>query len=501
MKIPSSYLLRHCEECLSHVLRNKKYPKKTSKSNDFNIFSASLRGAQRRGNPFFLLLTLIGCFVCQISFASDLMDVYRDAAANDPSLKSAHNIYFSTGEQIPQTRAALLPNVSLTNATSRFSNQGDTNQTISAGDQSYDQNIFTLSATQPVFNYQSWMQFNQAKDTVKSAEASYNSAVQNLMVRVANAYFSVLQAKDNLRFTQAQKESLLRQMKQAEQRYEVGLDTKTAVYQAQASYDSMVAQEIADKNTLYIAFEQLRTLTNHNYEALAPLKEKNPPLVHPQPADSQVWVDKALSQNYALLSAKYTKDAARINIKAQQAGHYPTVDLGGSYSDTNNDATANPAPTGQNSAVTLTLTLPLYQGGLISSQTRQAEYDYEKSAADFQSIYLNTLVNTRTAYNTLIVTMRQIQADTQALLSSENSVQSVEAQYQAGTLTMVDVLQAQQQLYQAQTEKALDQYTYINSIVNLKYNAGTLSASDLDAINHWLDNNPQHAVHKSNEIE
>lgn len=435
------------------------------------------------------------------SFATDLMDIYLQALQNDPTFKAAHGAYFAAKEATPQARATLLPQVALTNAASRSTNNGDSNQVITAGDQSYNQNIFELSATQQVFNYASWMTLKQANASVKSAEATYYAAAQDLIIRVAKAYLSILQDEDNLIYTQAQKRAFERQMNEAQQRYKVGLSTMTEVYQAQAQYDLMVAQEIANKNTLFIDFENLRALTNTSYSSVAPLKQDDVPLIKPIPQDPKVWVDKALNQNYTLLSSKYNMEATRTNIKIQEGGHYPTLDLQGSYSKTNNDATADSQPTGQNSAISLNLSLPLYQGGLISSQTRQAEYEYETAAADYQADYLNTLVTTKTNYNTLIVTISKIQADKRSILSSENSVKSTEAQFQVGTATMVDVLTAQQQLYQSQTQKAIDQYTYMNTILQLKLAAGTLNVSDLQELNSWLDKNPKHAIYNNVQIE
>jgi outer membrane protein len=447
-------------------------------------------------------MTLVaGLIFSASSYASnDLMNVYLVALQNDPTFKAAHGTYFANKELSPQALSVLLPQVSVGNSLARNTNSGDTNQVSVSGDQSYDINTFTLSATQQVFNYQNWMQLKQANDTVKGAEATYNAAAQNLITRVATAYLAVLQAKDNLRFTRAQKRALEQQMNQAKQRYDVGLDTMTSVYQAQAQYDLMAAQEIADRNSLFIAFENLRTLTNKSYNSVAPLRRETVPLVKPTPTDPQVWVDKALSQNYSLLSAKYTMNAARENIKAQQAGHYPTADVSFDYNDVSSDASQSAVLEGQNNTVALNLTLPLYQGGLISSQTRQAEYQFETAAAQFQSSYLNTLVSTKTAYNTLLINISKIKADRQSVSSSENSVKSTTAQYQVGTLTMVDVLTAQQQLYSAQTQQATDQYAYMNAILALKQAAGTLGIADLETLNSWLDKDPKHAVINDEQI-
>lgn len=434
------------------------------------------------------------------SQAADLMEIYSQALTQDPIYKGAHGTYFSNKEIEPQARAALLPNVGLTNSATRNNNNNSYDSNGNSAYQTFNENVFNLTASQPVFNYQAWKALQQAKDSVKSQEATYNAAAQNLIIRVATAYINVLQARDNLTFAGAQKRALKRQMEQADQRYKVGLDTMTSVYQAQANYDAIVAQEMAYKNQLFINFEQLRTLTNKSYDKVAPLNKNKLPLIAPKPADPQVWVDKALTQNYTLLSAKYAMDAARENIKVQEGGHYPIVSVGGSYGNTQDNVSGTSSNTGSNKAISLNLTLPLYQGGLVVSQTRQAEYAYETTAATYQSNYLNTLVSAKTAYNTLLVTMSQIKADKNTVLSSEKSVESTEAQFQVGTMTMVDVLTAQQQLYQSQTQQATDQYAYLNAILNLKLAAGTLSVTDLAEINSWLDKRPANAVINNEKI-
>jgi len=440
------------------------------------------------------LLTLLWILVPSSGFAEDLIDIYRQALENDPVFKQAYSTYFSSREALPQAKAALKPNLYVTGYVSRTSNNGDSQVGV-AGDQSYNSASYTLAASQPVFNYQSWMGVQKAKESVKQAEAAFNASAQDLIIRVAQAYLDVLQAKDKLRFTQAEKRANLRQLEQAQQRYKVGLDTITSVYEAQAAYDSAVAQEISDKNNLINQFENLRTLTNRTHDLLAPLKESKLPLVKPNPANVDEWVKKALEQNYSLISSKYSMEAARKNIKQTQAGHYPTVDLQGSYTDLENDASISTVePTGNNSVVSLNLTFPVYQGGLVVSQTRQAQYDFQTAAGSYQSVYLNTLVNTRKAYNTIIDGISKIKADKRAVVSSQNSLDSTEAQFQVGTRTMVDVLDAQQQLYQSQTQQAADQYGYIKAILQLKLSAGTLSVMDLQEINSWLNKDPKAAV-------
>ena len=437
-----------------------------------------------------LIFLLLSLGVNAPSFAATtLIDIYREALNSDPIFKQAYSTYMSNKEATPQAAASLLPSLTTTGSLSRTSNQNDPTAFIDGYDTTYNSDTYTLLATQPLFNYQAWMNVQKAQNAVKQAEATFNAAAQDLIIRVAAAYLNVLQAKDTLRFTQAEKRANFRQLEQAEQRYKVGLDAITSVYEAQASYDSTVAQEIADQNNLINQFENLRKLTNRTYPSLADLESRKLPLVSPQPSRVDVWVETALGQNFTLAASKFALAAAKKNIKIAQSGSYPTLDVQGSYTDLDNDDSTERTTTGQTSVASLNLTFPIVQGGLVLSQTRQAKYDYQTAAEQFEETYRETLVNTRTAYNNIIDGINQIKADRQAVKSSQNSVDSTEAQFKVGTRTMVDVLDAQQKLYQAQTQQATDQYNYINAILALKQSAGTLSVADLVEINAWLSQN------------
>ena len=453
-----------------------------------------------------LSLLLLPGFVSMLH-AADLMDVYRQSLESDPTFKAAYSSFMANSESIPQARAALLPQLGL-------SGQLSANQTnVSAGpfdiQEAYKSQQWKLAASQAIFNYQSWAQVQQAKASVKAAHATFNDAAQSLILRTAAAYLNVLYARDTLNFAESKKRANKHQLDQATQRFNVGLDAITSVYDAQSAYDQSTALVISSKNNEMNLNENLRKLTNHVYDQLAPLRNSTIPLISPEPNKPEEWVSAGIRQNYKLLSAKFNVQAARENIKVQAAGGWPVVSLQGntiqtrnigSSGNSGNRGAVNPVTkqldrsvsnffvpaTQQTSNVAIAVNFPVFQGGLIESQTRQAQFDFQSSTEQMEKIYRDTAIDSRIAFNTIVDGISKIKADRQTVLSQQNTVQSTESQFLVGTRTMVDVVNAQQHLFEAQEQLAQDQYGYMNAILNLKYLAGSLNVTDLQEINAWL---------------
>ena len=428
------------------------------------------------------------CFTLTSHALPDLLDIYQQALANDPSFKQAYSSYMSAKEVVPQAMAALRSTISV-NANWSDIHYDATSGNPLVGDQkdNYTTKDYTVSLMQPVFNIAAWAGLKQANNSAKQALATFDDAVQQLLIRTAQGYFAVLQAKDNLKFSRSQLEANGRSLEQARQRFKVGLDAITSVYEAQAAYDSSRSLLIVAKNNLHNQFENLRILTNHTYQGLAPLRRANVPLVRPEPQNIDSWTDKALQQNYLLKAAKFGMSATKNSISVNNAGHLPTLNFGATYNYQRSDSgilfLQGKSTT---AAAKLSLNVPIYQGGLVVSKTRQAAYNYQASRENYEGAYRQTIVNTRVAYNNIVNGISTIEADRQAVKSAQNSLESTNAQFKVGTRTMVDVVNAQKNLFQAQTQLATDQYSYILALLQLKYQAGTLSVNDLQEINHWL---------------
>lgn len=421
------------------------------------------------------------------TFAADLIDIYKAALISDPTYQAALSTRLSQREAIPQSVAALLPNISAqANVSNNYQNitqppaPGQPNGISNLQSQGYN-----ISIRQPLININAWLGVKQANNTGKQADLTLAAAAQDLIFRVATAYFNVLSAQDTLRLAQAEKAADSKQLNQAQKRVQVGLDALTSVYEAKAAYDKSVAAEISAENTLRNNQEALRQLTGQTYSSIKAFK-KNIPLQTPQPDNTEAWINAATQNNLKLMAARYGVEVSREKIKMQASGHLPSLSLMGNYGKT---ATFNNVPSSLNKnggTVGLELDVPLFAGGAVSSKTRQAQYDSQTASANLDNTYRLLIINTRQKYNDVLADISKIKAEQQAIKSAQLSLDSTEESYKAGTRTVVDVLIAQQNLYDTKRTEASDQYNYLLDTLLLKQAAGSLKPDDLVQINQLL---------------
>ncbi|MDQ8039044.1 MAG: TolC family outer membrane protein [Rickettsiella sp.] len=418
-------------------------------------------------------------------FAADLLDIYQAAINNDPVYQAAVSTRLSTREALPQSVAALLPSITgQATVTSNYQKITQTPPPNLLGVSTYPAQGYSISISQPILNIGNWIAVKQASSTSKQADATLGAAAQSLIYRVANAYFQVLLAQDNLRLVEAQKIANTKQLDKAQKRVHVGLDAITTVYAAKAAYDKSLADEITAQNDLRNKQEAIRQLTGQTYANLSGFK-KILPLLSPQPNNIQQWVTTATTYNLNLMASRYGVEASRENIKIKASGHLPTLNLVGSYG---RDEGLNTGTTDRNSAaVGLQLSVPLFSGGAVLSNTRKAEYDYQTASANLDNTYRQVMVTTRQKYNDVLADISKIKAERQAIKSAQLSLDSTQESYTAGTRTIVDVLLAQQNLYTAKLNAARDQYSYLLDSLLLKQEAGILKTEDLIQINNWLN--------------
>lgn len=480
--------------------------KKKSLADILKVSPFYLKNLVFRCHFLYAFLSILLLTATSIAKATDLIDVYHQALDCDPTFKAAYSKFLSQSEALPQAWSYLLPQLTVNALAGR-------NQTlVDAGvfqiNQTYNGNVWQVNASQALFNFQAWSNIQQAKATVKSALATFNDAAQDLMLRTTSSYLNVLLAKDSLNYADAKKRANQRQLNQAKQRYNVGLEPITSVYEAEAAYNQSIADVISAKNKLSNETQNLSKLTNQVYDSVSGLRDNKIPLISPIPNNVDVWVATGVKQNYHLSAAKYNLIAARENIKANSAGNWPEFTIQGNASDTHNDVQGSnqlfsPSINASNinsllnsvfipkeqrlSTVSINMHLPIFQGGLVLSNTRQAQYNFQTSSQDMEKTYRDVVVNSKIAFNTIIDGISKVKADRNTIFSQAKSLNSVEAQYAVGTRTMTDVVNAQEHLFQAQEQLASDQYALINSILNLKYLAGTLNVNDLEKINSWLN--------------
>jgi outer membrane protein len=437
--------------------------------------------------------------------AKDLIGVYDDALRSDPQLRAADANRLASRESRPQAIASLLPQVSGTGAYTRDHNAGvqenvyqqsPTSPPYVAGLQyasGTGEKQWALNLRQNVFSWQNWLTLKAANAQVAQAEANYAAAEQNLILRVAQAYFNVLTAKDNLEAQQASLEAIAHQLDQADKRYDVGLIAITDVQEAKAARDSAAAAVIAAKRTLATAEDQLQEITGEKYDALSK-PGTDMPLNMPAPADEQSWVNISLDQNLTLIASRLAADIARDNVQVAFGGHLPTLDLvaGRSYTNTYGNYTYGGPPVfdlnnhNNDRQISLQLTIPIFSGGLVQSKVRQSQYLWMAAKEQMTQTSRATERQARDAYLGVISGIARVQALRQALESSQTALTATEAGYEVGTRTAVDVLNARRTLVQAQTDYSGSRYDFIVSIIQLRLAAGNLDRAQLEQINSWL---------------
>ncbi len=437
-------------------------------------------------------------------FADNLLDIFNQALKSDPVFQQANQTRLEANIGIPIAFSVLMPQFN-TNGfiqSNLASNQGGALQSganstgvngtstnvgaTNSGMRGFGTEGYNLTLTQNVFNYTDWETWKAARASSKAANATYTAALQSLMSRATQAYLSVLQAQDDLRYIQAEKKAIYQQLDQVMQEYKVGLVAITSVYQAQAAYDSIISQEISAQNAVINQRENLRVITGIYYNDLDGLRNKIP-LLAPSPADPSAWVKIAGELNWSILASRFNAQAAQENIFAQEGGHLPTVQAYAtkSYVHANQSIVASRLNS-TNDAAGIQLNLPVFQGGLVNAETKQASYQYQASLDQIEQTYRDVYNQTEQSYNNVVSGISTVRADSQAIVSNASSLRSTIEAFRVGTETMLDVLTAQKNLFDAERQFSFDEYSYLNATVSLKQAAGTLNYNDLVKINDML---------------
>lgn len=449
------------------------------------------------------IVTVLGFAGATTAHAEDLMDAYRQALHSDPVLQQAE-----AQQRIGQagagiSRAPLLPQIN-----------GQVSFNDSHGIQSGPQVIQTSSGPvledfsthtggrsrtesiglqQVLFDLGQFQQWRASKANARSTEAQYAAAQQDLILRVAQAYFTVLTDEENLKFAEANEKGLKKQLDQAQAKYDVGFAAITDVVDAKAQHDTAIANVISVKNQVFNDRQALAQITGQPAGALDTLTE-NLPMTPPQPDDMEVWVKTALASNPSLQAQRDQVESAQHSVTAAHAGHLPTLDASVSYSRNPSWAAegfgqANlPRGDSRTSGTTigLVLSVPLFQGGGIIAREKQAIAQRDQAGDVLEQDRRTVVSNTRNAFNAIEAGVSSVEAQKQAVLSAKTALDATQAGYQIGTRTIVDLLIAQQNYFQAQSAYSQARHALVVNRLNLEYAAGTLSVKDLQAINALL---------------
>lgn len=430
--------------------------------------------------PFLIGLSLGG--FSAMSQAENLLQVYKQARGSNPELRKTAADRDAAFEKINEARRPLLPQLGLTAGYAYgrgYRDANNINSTMTNG---------SLALTQTIFDMSKWRVLTLQEKTAGISDVTFQTSSQRLILDTATAYFSVLSAIDALSYTQAQKQAVYHTLDQTTQRFNVGLVAITDVQNARSNYDAVLASEVTARHNLDNALEKLRHVTGTFYPELASLDTDRFSTQRPEAVNN--LLKEAEAHNLSLLSARLSQDLAREQIRLAQTGYMPTINMSASTGITytkysGSSSSGDTDSTGQNK-IGLSINLPLYSGGATNSQVQQAQYSFFGASESLESAHRSLVQTVRSSFNNVNASISSINAYKQAVVSAQSSMDAMEAGYQVGTRTIVDVLNATTTLYNAKQQLSSARYTYLINQLNIKSSLGTLNENDLLALNGTL---------------
>jgi len=424
-----------------------------------------------------------------VVYGADFTEIYRMAQSADAQYAAARATWSAGQEKLPQGLAGLLPSATVS-ANTQYNNSETRSRDPAVGtvDSRFNSNSASISVTQPLYRPQNIAVYGQSKAQVVQSDAVFAQATQDLIVRVAQAYFDVLLAQDTIAFAQAQLDAIGRQLEQAKRNFEVGTATITDTHEAQSRYDLTVSLEITARNDLEVRKRQLELIIGRPAPGLSPLGSRFS-LRPPDPDNPAVWVADATHNNLGVRIGQANLEFASREVTRNRAGHLPTLDAFATYTDSGSGAgtvgiSGVDTKTG---VVGVQLAFPIYQGGLTSSRVREAIANEEKARQDLENARRTAEFTAQQTYLGVASGISQVKALEAALRSSQSSLDSTRLGQQVGVRTQIDVLNAQQQLSQTRRDLAQAKYNYILALLRLKASAGQLTEQDVALVNGWLD--------------
>ena len=434
--------------------------------------------------PLALGLATLAGPVC----GEDLMQIYREALRADPAIAAAKATWEASQEKLPQARAGLLPTASLS-ANANYQNVDVTikSEPRQEANRSFGFANAMVSASQPLYRQQNLIAYDQAKMGVTQADYSLNIAQQDLIVRVAVAYFDILLAQFNIELTESQKKAVSEQLAQAKRNFEVGVATITDTNEAQAKYDAIVAQEITTRNEYDNRVTALRAIIGRYPKDLKKLGGGLVPAL-PEPNVADYWVDRALKENLSVRIAQSSFDIATLEVDRAKAANYPTLDLVASYNGqgSNGSISADYSSYSRFGLIGIQVAVPLYTGGFNSSKIREAIALLEKSRQDLEGSRRAALFQAQTGFAGVNSATASVRAFEQAVVSAESALASNILGQEVGVRTFLDVLNVQQNVYSTRRDLADAYFKYLIGVLRLKASVGALTEQDVEDLNRQL---------------
>ncbi len=433
--------------------------------------------------------------------AENLVDVLNVALEKDPQLKAAKFNQQATEENKKQALANFLPQVSGSWSKSESDSKTEYSDGSVSDPPKSESDGWTVSLNQSIYDHANFVGMKQAELQKAKGLAQYDMAEQDFLIRLAQSYFDVLTNIDAVKFAESEEKAIQRQLEQAEQRYEVGLAAITDVHEARAQYDGSRASVINARNLLDDSKEALYEITRSYYDHLDALPD-NIEEVELADRDIQAWEKLALSNNPDLGVARIDAELAEYSIKLQRSGHFPTVGLSASLSSNNSKGSTfilpsqdpNGSPVVQqfpdsqrdSNSISLNVNVPIFSGGRTTSLTRQAKHQYHAAMENLDRTTFSTVRNVRNALHNVEAGWSSVQARQLAVVSAKSAEEATAAGFEVGTRNIVEVLNSQRSLYQAQRDYSSAKHDYLMNILRLKRASGILQQQDIVTINGLL---------------
>ncbi len=420
------------------------------------------------------------------SSAAGLLELYRDAVDNDAQFATAKAEREAADALVTQSRGQLLPQIG---ASGSNVNNNQVVTTDYKGRQYSQRYEFTavnasINLSQAIFRPQLWAAYAQSLAQVRQAEGAFLQAKQELILRVAQAYFDILLAEDTLQLAREQKAAISEQLKQANRYFEAGVGTITDINEAQARFDTILAQEIAAENNLEVkmrTMEQLIGKWNPYFERLGAV-----PLDLPEPLNFDRWLEFAKDNNPVIKSKEAALDVAHQEVYKSVAGHLPTVDLVASHSYGKDPGYTTINTDNRNNAIGIQVSIPLFASGATQGKVNQSAAMRRRAQADLESAIRATTLSARQEYLNVVNGVAQVKALQQAVKSNELALYSAKKGLEAGVRTSFDVLNAQQLLFSTKRDLAQERYRYVLSRFRLRAAAGLLDDADVQFVQGYL---------------
>jgi outer membrane protein len=449
--------------------------------------------------PLFLALA-VALLPAAGAHAEDLLQTYQLALVSDPQLAQAEASRLATREGAVQARAQMLPQLGGQASIDRTHTDGTGSQVFGSvvvpNDNTQDATTHNYGVTldQMVYDRSRFTQLKSQQALGKSSDFQLRSAGDTLVTRTSAAYFNVLVAIETLAAAEAQEAALKKQFDFATKRLEVGLAPITDVHEARAQYEGARANTIVTRNALEDAYQALSEITGKSVRNLKGLPADFQPAL-PSEQGVDAWVNSAVENNPALIAQEFQLKSAEANVETARAGHWPTLYLSGSYGDRRSDGTSTNnldfsatdfENRSKSRSLGLTLSVPIFSGGATQSKVRQALAQRDVAADQLEQQKRALVRNTRNAYQTLVAGISEVEARRLALVSARSAYSASQVGLEVGTRTVLDVLNNQQTLFNAEREFALARYNFLQSRLLLEQAAGTLDVADVQDVNRLL---------------